>query len=74
MKTTAAILTAIVLMLPLQARVSCKSMSSCKEACEYLESGYTSLDRDHDGIPCEKLCHKPCKAQKPKPKKSKRGR
>ena len=32
-------------------------MKSCKEAYFYLEvCGVTKLDRDKDGIPCEKLC------------------
>jgi len=54
----------------LNARVSCKQMKSCAEACEYLANGYTSLDRDHDGIPCERLCHRPCKKE-PKKKREK---
>ncbi|ADV47052.1 excalibur calcium-binding domain-containing protein [Nitratifractor salsuginis] len=53
------------------ARVSCKQMKSCAEACEYLADGYQSLDRDRDGIPCEKLCHRPCKKETPKKKKKK---
>ena len=50
----------------LEARPYCKNMKSCKEACSYLQKGYTNLDRDHDGIPCENVCSKPCKAQKSK--------
>ena len=35
----------------------CKSMKSCAEAMFYLkECGATKLDRDFDGIPCDKLC------------------
>ena len=35
----------------------CNSMKSCVEAMYYLkECGATKLDRDGDGIPCEKLC------------------
>lgn len=35
----------------------CKSMKSCAEAMYYLkECGAAKLDRDGDGIPCEKLC------------------
>lgn len=35
----------------------CSKMSSCEEARFYLEHcGVKSLDRDGDGIPCEKLC------------------
>jgi hypothetical protein len=37
----------------------CKQMTSCKEAKFYLEEcGLKKLDRDKDGIPCEKLCGK----------------
>jgi len=35
----------------------CKQMKSCKEAMLYLKHcGLTRLDRDKDGIPCEKIC------------------
>jgi endonuclease YncB( thermonuclease family) len=35
----------------------CKSMKSCAEAMFYLKKcGAAKLDRDNDGIPCEKLC------------------
>lgn len=35
----------------------CGQMSSCSEAKHYLnDCGISSLDRDDDGIPCEKLC------------------
>jgi len=35
----------------------CKEMTSCKEAYFYLEKcGVYRLDRDKDGIPCEKIC------------------
>jgi endonuclease YncB( thermonuclease family) len=35
----------------------CKDMSSCAEARFYLTNcGVTSLDRDHDGVPCENIC------------------
>ncbi len=37
----------------------CKQMTSCKEAKFYLEEcGLKKLDKDKDGIPCEKLCGK----------------
>lgn len=36
----------------------CKEMSSCEEAKQYLSCGVSSLDRDGDGVPCEKLCAK----------------
>lgn len=36
---------------------TCRQMESCKEARFYLEHcGVTSLDGNHDGIPCAKLC------------------
>lgn len=39
-------------------RAFCKNMTSCKEAKFYLNKcGATRLDRDHDGVPCESLCH-----------------
>ena len=35
----------------------CKQMSSCAEAKHYLhDCGVSSLDRNGDGVPCEKLC------------------
>jgi hypothetical protein len=34
----------------------CKQMASCEEAKQYLACGVSSLDRDGDGVPCEKLC------------------
>lgn len=71
MRSILTIALVVVIAAPLSARVSCKQMKSCAEACEYLQDGYTSLDRDHDGIPCEKLCHRPCKSKKEKPKKRK---
>lgn len=36
---------------------TCKDMSSCDEAKFYLTTcGLKRLDRDGDGVPCEKLC------------------
>ena len=35
----------------------CSQMNSCKEAYFYLEvCGVTKLNRENDGIPCEKIC------------------
>lgn len=35
----------------------CAEMVSCEEARFYLTAcGVSSLDRDHDGVPCEALC------------------
>lgn len=37
---------------------SCQDMASCTEARFYLSTCHlTSLDRDHDGTPCETLCN-----------------
>jgi hypothetical protein len=35
---------------------TCSDMSSCEEAYEYLQRGYSKLDRDRDGVPCESIC------------------
>jgi endonuclease YncB( thermonuclease family) len=36
---------------------TCKEMSSCDEATMYLKQcGVSTLDGNHDGVPCEKLC------------------
>lgn len=35
---------------------TCSQLSSCAEARACLAAGNTSLDRDHDGVPCESLC------------------
>lgn len=35
---------------------TCKQMSSCKQAKQAFECGNFRLDRDKDGVPCEKLC------------------
>jgi len=42
------------------ARVTCKQMQTCEQACKALKQGHKSLDRDHDGIPCESMCDEPC--------------
>lgn len=39
-----------------QAR-TCKQVSSCREAVELWCGGYRRADGDHDGIPCENVCH-----------------
>jgi len=73
MKKILTITTLLMFTLPLSARVTCKSLSSCAEACQYLAEGHRGLDRDRDGIPCEKLCFSPCKTHKAKkPKKKKK--
>jgi endonuclease YncB( thermonuclease family) len=43
--------------LPCGPKRTCRQMSSCAEARFYLTScGVSSLDGDHDGVPCETLC------------------
>ena len=38
-------------------KTKCSQMNSCDEAYFYLEKcGVSKLDRDKDGIPCEKIC------------------
>ena len=37
---------------------SCKTFSNCADAVKSFQSGNSKLDRDGDGIPCEKLCGK----------------
>jgi len=34
----------------------CSQMTSCAEALEYLKCGLSSLDRNGDGVPCNKIC------------------
>ena len=42
-------------------RKYCKDMS-CAEACfHFVHCHETDLDRDDDNIPCENVCHSPCK-------------
>lgn len=35
---------------------TCYAMTSCAQAQAAYKCGNTRLDRDHDGIPCDKLC------------------
>ena len=35
---------------------TCYAMTSCAQAQAAFKCGNTRLDRDHDGIPCDKLC------------------
>lgn len=35
---------------------TCSQMASCEQARACLAAGRSSLDRDHDGIPCESIC------------------
>jgi uncharacterized protein YraI len=34
----------------------CTEMTSCEEAYACLNAGYSRLDSDHDGVPCEEIC------------------
>lgn len=36
--------------------VTCEDFTTCDEAFDALDAGYTHLDYDHDGIPCKELC------------------
>ncbi len=36
---------------------TCKTVGSCREAVELWCGGYSRADGDHDGIPCENVCH-----------------
>lgn len=35
---------------------TCGQMASCDQAYACLRTGRSSLDRDHDGVPCESIC------------------
>ncbi len=39
-----------------QARRTCKTVSSCREAVILWCDGYSRADADKDGIPCENVC------------------
>ncbi|EKF41916.1 hypothetical protein NA8A_12625 [Nitratireductor indicus C115] len=39
-----------------QARRTCKTVSSCREAVIMWREGYSRADADKDGIPCENVC------------------
>lgn len=43
---------------------TCKTVSSCREAVELWCGGYNRADGDHDGIPCENVCHSREQVQK----------
>lgn len=38
-------------------RASCKQVDSCEAAVALWCNGYSRADADHDGIPCENVCH-----------------
>lgn len=37
--------------------VTCDDFTTCDEAFEALDAGYSRLDDNHDGIPCENVCN-----------------
>lgn len=37
--------------------VTCADFTTCDEAFEALDAGYSRLDDNHDGIPCENVCN-----------------
>lgn len=37
---------------------SCSAFDTCAQAVKSFKDGNGKLDRDNDGIPCEKLCGK----------------
>jgi hypothetical protein len=36
---------------------TCKQVTSCEEAVAIWCEGYRGADADHDGMPCENVCH-----------------
>ncbi|OCW57485.1 excalibur calcium-binding domain-containing protein [Hoeflea olei] len=40
----------------LEARLSCKQMTNCRDAVILWCNGYHRADGDNDGIPCENVC------------------
>jgi hypothetical protein len=36
---------------------TCKQVADCEEAVQIWCDGYRRADADHDGIPCENICH-----------------
>ena len=56
----------------LEAKVTCSEINSYKEACMFLNYGYTNLDTNHNNIPCEPKFHKPCTTFHSKIKKYKK--
>jgi len=63
------ILLSLIITQNLYARVTCSQFKNYNEAKSYLDAkkpGYKSLDRNHDGIPCEKLYKTAFKKQQAK--------
>ena len=53
-----ALATAVVLSAGSALAQNCSSFSNCAEAVKSYNAGNGKLDRDKDGIPCEKICGK----------------
>jgi hypothetical protein len=58
LQATAALTASLVLTAGAATAQTCSSFSNCAEAVKSYNSGNSKLDRDKDGIPCEKLCGK----------------
>jgi hypothetical protein len=58
LQATAALAASLVLTAGAATAQTCSSFSNCAEAVKSYNSGNSKLDRDKDGIPCEKLCGK----------------
>ena len=55
---TLATTTALVVSSGIALAQTCPSFPNCAEAVKSYKAGNSKLDRDKDGIPCEKLCGK----------------
>lgn len=55
---TLATTTALVVNSGIALAQACSSFPNCAEAVKSYKAGNSKLDRDKDGIPCEKLCGK----------------
>ena len=58
LKATAAVLASLVLTAGAASAQNCSSFPNCAEAVKSYNNGNSKLDRDKDGIPCEKICGK----------------
>jgi hypothetical protein len=54
--TTVSIPTPVILGVSCGGASRCTEMTSCEQAYACLQAGYTGLDRDRDGVPCEDIC------------------
>ena len=68
-KFTLFYLSSLIIAQNISARITCSQFKDYHEAKQYLDAkkhGYKSLDRNHDGIPCEKLYKTTFKKQQAK--------